>query len=201
MTIAQWLGQGLCNSTAAFAIVLSLVCAPGALAQANTIDPEQEVDHFKPFGQWEVMCDLKKSTGEKRCYVRLVDVYSPRPDFKAAFVFITATRGNDGKPVLKFDFSLERGFTWSPQPMSIAHADGRKTGLPMVQCGRPACPVEGADANGLASSLAANSRRGADLVLSFRERDGRARELTWAIDAFDQALADFAVARSTRGLP
>ena len=189
------------NAVQTLAIVLLLAGAPSALAQSSQIDPDQEVDHFKAFDPWEVMCDFKKASGEKRCYIRLVEVYSPRPDFKAAFVFVTAERGADGKPVLKFDFSIERGFSWSPQPLTLLHSGGRKTGLPMVKCARHACAVTGAEAAALADALAANSRKGAELALSFREKDGKARELFWSIEAFDQALRDFAVARRTRGLP
>jgi hypothetical protein len=202
--------------------VLALLALPTpALGQSGAIDPEQDVDHFRAFGRWEVLCDVKRTTGEKRCYIRVVDVYSPRPDFKAAFVFVTAHKAEAGKPkpapgaparslpekteepraALRFEFSIEPGFAWAARPLSIAVPKRPKAGLPMVRCGQPSCAVRDDDAAALADTLAANAREGVDLVLSFREKDDALRDLAWPLAGFKEAMADFAAARSQRGLP
>jgi invasion protein IalB len=186
---------------AALALMLLTQPAARAPAQDRSIDPQQAVDHFKVFGPWEVMCDARPGGRDRRCYIRLVDVYAPRPDLKAAMMFITAEPGSKGKAAYRFSMAIEPGNAWAQRPLGLALPGRPAAGLPMVRCTLPACVVAGDDADALADTLAANSRPDVSLILTFRERDGTPRSLSWPLAELKGALADFAAARQARDLP
>lgn len=150
-----------------------------------------KITHQKAFGLWDAMCDERK-TGEKteeRCYLRYVDVFSPRPNFAAQFAFIT--------PDNRVEFGIERGTAF------------RKDGFRLELQGQPiwafrndpclfggTCAFFGPEAVELTDTMAA-----ADLfVFDFVDRHGTPRALEWDMTRFGEAMADMKAEAKKRGL-
>ncbi|MFZ1727794.1 MAG: hypothetical protein WAU13_14185, partial [Albidovulum sp.] len=75
------------------ALLLYILAQP-ALAQdaeGNNTPGDWRVTHTAHFGLWDSVCDERGPAEalQKRCYIRYVDVFSPRPDFAAHFAFVT----------------------------------------------------------------------------------------------------------------
>lgn len=164
-------------------------------AQNTTNDWKWAVDHFKTFGIWESACDHRDIGAglEKRCYVRVVEVYAPRPDFGAAFVFVTRT-SQDG---LRFEFSFERGTEFEPGGFAVMHDGTSSFDYATARCeGGTKCVVSGDEAGRLAAALT----RDASIRLAFADRSGRDWELGWPAAGFTDALADLTMESARRGL-
>ena len=96
----------------AFALALALP-ATAQDRQGNDTPGDWIVDHTKHFGLWDSMCD-HRMTGEEReqrCYIRYVDVFSPRPKFGAVFLFVT--------PGPEVQIGLEPGTVFPPNGIRI----------------------------------------------------------------------------------
>lgn len=90
------------------ALCLALTALPAdAQDRAGNDTPgDWVVTHQKSFGLWDSVCDERAEDGamHRRCYIRYVDVFSPRPAFAAHFVFVTP----DGDGV-RIEFGSEPG--------------------------------------------------------------------------------------------
>ena len=73
-------------------------------ADGNDTAGNWRVTYTATHGIWSTICDERGNTPdlEQRCYIRWVDVFSPRPKFAAQFLFVTQTP--DGPEV---DFGME----------------------------------------------------------------------------------------------
>lgn len=184
------------NLFAALMMIANLAVTT-AWAQNTPDDWKWVVDHFKTFGIWEVACDhreLDKSRGEeKRCYLRVVDVYAPRPDFGAAFLFVTRTSGEG----LRFDFGFEKGTEFEAGGFAVIQDNTNTFGFEPARCEAGArCLIQGNEAERFAVSLSDD----AHLRLAFLDRLGRDWERTWTGQGFAEALADLTRESEKRGL-
>jgi hypothetical protein len=152
------------------------------------------VVHTEAFGLWESLCDEREEpTGlHQRCYIRHVDVFSPQPEFGALFVFV-----HREDEEIMVDFGIEPGTFFDPNGFRIENGDAVswRTRRPGCLSGI-SCTFTGDDAAELLTAMAG----GGDFRLGFRDRHGVAQDLTWPLEGFDAALADFDAESGKRGL-
>ena len=179
------------------AFLLSLLAALPGFAQdleGNDTPGNWRVRHSESFGIWNSMCDEREEDGalRQRCYIRYVDVFSPRPDFAAQFLFVVVEDGETS-----VDFGLEPGTLFSPNGFRID-----KSGETAWRTRRPgcltglSCRFEGDAASDLLSAMT----QGGDMRFVFIDRHGKAQDLTWPLAGFDAAMADFRSQSQTRKL-
>ena len=175
--------------------LLLLLLLPSALAaqdrEGNDTPGDWIVDHYKPFGLWDSICDHRQTGGmtEQRCYIRYVEVFSPRPKFAAQFLFVT--------PGPAVEIGLERGTRFAENGIRIEDASGTLWQTNLAACRLALdCTFEGADAETLLSAMA----KGTTFAFDFTDRHGTPRELRWDLLPFAQALADFRTEAKARGL-
>lgn len=152
---------------------------------------EWVVDHQRAFGLWDSFCDHRLTNGarEERCYLRYVDVFSPRPNFAAQFLFVT--------PGPKVEFGMERGTLFRMGGFRIER-DGQTTwsaAKPSCLGGR-ACIYDGKPATWLLGHMTA----GGAFIFDFTDRHGQPQALRWDLAPFADALADFQNEATKRGL-
>jgi invasion protein IalB len=178
------------------ALVLSRVLAAAPAHAQNTADDwKWVVDHFKVFGLWESACDHRDigNGEERRCYVRVVDVYAPRPDFGAAFVFISRTAVEG----LRFEFTFERGTEFEPGGFAIMQNGVPAFDYAPARCeAGTRCLITGEEAKSFAASLTPD----ASLRLAFTDKSGRHWERMWSGHGFAEALDDLGRQSARRGL-
>ncbi len=181
-----------------FIIAACFMAALPTLAFAQTENTVEDwswtVDHHEQSGQWISACDHRDDKGTKieRCYMSLVEVYAPRPQFGAAFVFVTPqTAGN-----LKFEFRFERGTLFKQDGFQIVRDQAPVWTYDTTLCPDLKCFIEGEEAGKLANML---SGPGA-LQISFKDRYRRDFDLVWQNAGFAEMLADFRKAVAERGL-
>ncbi len=152
---------------------------------------EWKITHHKPFGLWDSMCD-ERQTGdvtEERCYLRYVDVFSPRPNFAAMFAFIT--------PDNRVEFGIEKGTTFSESGFRL-----EKDGAAIWAFGKDRCLSGGTCSftGDAATALKAQMRAADRFVFDFVDRHGQARVLEWDMTRFSDALAVTDEQAHARGL-
>lgn len=173
------------------AVAISL-CAGAAFAENSVEDWSWAVDHFERFGIWESVCDHRDEEGEtlRRCYIAHVDVFSPRPRFAAAFVFVTPHADNG----LRFEFRFEPGTLFEPDGFTVRR-DGRIAWkFDPARCPDLKCIVSGSEARVLADAM----RKGGELRFALTDRFDRSWELSWDTDGFSQAVNDMTAAAAAR---
>lgn len=150
------------------------------------------VTHQQAFGLWDSFCDERTEDAGlvQRCYLRYVEGYSARPNFGAAFVFVTPDGLNVG---------MERGSRFGPDGLRIEDAAGepiwaeaRVRCLALMFCDQPP---------GMAQETLAVMAAGAALHLEFTDPTGVERDLEWDLTRFAEALADWRAQSEARGLP
>lgn len=162
--------------------------------EGNDTASDWVVSHSKYHGIWETICDERASEreGTKRCYIRVVDVFSARPKFGAIFFFLTIDDAG-----YELEFGLEPGTLFDPNGFRIedwAHVTwqtqrpGCLTGITCVFAGEAAAPL-----------LDALEAPGA-LILDFVDRHGQKQMLEWSNRGFEAALEDFHTQRQLRHL-
>lgn len=177
------------------AAFLACLCLPAAAQQENTVeDWSWTVDHYEQKGMWISACDHRDDNGKKleRCYLSVVDVYSPRPLFGAAFVFLTPPTPE----TLKFEFRFERGVGFEDGGFAIRRDGQAVWTYDTERCPDLKCLFEGEEAAALAATL---SQPG-ELRLAFTDKFFRSFERIWPNEGFAEMLADFRAAKAERGL-
>lgn len=175
-------------------IFCCVLMASGAAAQdrsgADTAG-EWVVTHQTRIGGWDSMCD-ERTTGdtlEQRCYVRYVDVYAPRPNFGALFLFVTA----DG-----VEFGMERGIRFGVTGPRITRGGKDVWQENRFGCRRGwTCKLGPADAQAFLD-IAADSDA---LAFTFTDRDDRPQDLNWDLSEFAEVLSDWRAQSQARDLP
>lgn len=164
-----------------------------ASAQNTADDWKWVVDFSARHDGWDTACDQHKESKDRRCYVRYVDVYAPRPQFGAAFAFVQW--GEDGQPFIEFSF--ERGVRFTGNRFTVTEGGNAVWTYDTAQCAGTRCLLEGAAADALFDELTPGRQ------LEFRLVDGYGRAWTrqWPVDEFAPALADFREQSAERGLP
>lgn len=176
-------------------LLLCLLFAPHGLAaqdrDGNDTPGDWVVDHYKPFGLWDSICDHRVTDGarKERCYIRYVEVFSPRPDFAAQFVFVT--------PGPEIEIGLERGTLFPKGGLRIEDMGGILWSTDRILCRTGlSCTFRGAEAEILLDAMS----DGTAFAFDFRDRHGVTRSLRWDLTAFAGARADFTREAAARGL-
>ena len=149
------------------------------------------VDHYKPFGLWDTICDHRITDGarEERCYIRYVEVFSPRPNFAAQFIFVT--------PGPEIEIGLERGTLFPKGGMRIEDMGGVLWKSDHILCRTGlSCTFRGEDAKVLLNAMS----DGTVFAFDFRDRHGAAQSLRWDLTRFAEAVEDFERQVATRKL-
>lgn len=149
--------------------------------------------HFTSFGLWDSVCDerVENTVLKQRCYLRYVEVYSPRPNFLATFAFIFT---EDGQSVIEMGF--EKRTRYNKDGFRV-EKDGKTIWALDDAClTTSSCRLTGARAQSLLSELS----RGDMLIQDFRDRTQQDRVLTWDLSQFAEALADYRMAAADRAL-
>ncbi len=148
-------------------------------------------------GWWDVACDTAMDGSDRRCYVQYVDIYSPRPNFRAAMVEVIYRPAADGsgEPVITFD--IEPDLSFRDAELSVSRPDGSYHRLTTGTCSGPKCSVSGIPA----TDMLAEWRRGQRLILTIREKDGNMLRRSWPLENINAILDDFADQRAARKLP
>ncbi|MFY0597432.1 MAG: hypothetical protein JXQ85_13455 [Cognatishimia sp.] len=176
---------------------LAMALATSATAQdleGNDTASNWKVTHFEQFGIYLSSCDERREAGalKQRCYLRYVDVFSPRPEFAAQFFFVV--NGEEGREV---DFGLETGTLFGPNGFRIEGTDGDIWKTRRVGCLTGlSCTFDGEDADELLQAM----QDGTGFRFTFRDRNGNPQDLTWPLAGFADAMADFAEQSEIRGL-
>ncbi|MCR9135264.1 MAG: hypothetical protein NXI27_04665 [Alphaproteobacteria bacterium] len=183
--MAPWL-------TALFICALSITAAAQDRAGRDT-PSDWRVKHYVPFGLWDSVCD-ERPEGDvirQRCYLRYVEVYSPRPNFLATFVFVYP---EDGQSVVEIGF--ERGTRYADEGFKVMR-NGQVVWTLGDTCLRSSpCRLN----NGEAQSLLDHFADGDTLVQDFRDRHGKPWRLEWDLSRLGEALQDYQLASTQRAL-
>jgi len=177
--------------------LLLILIASAAMAQdeaGNDTPGDWVVTHHQPFGLWDSMCDERTGSDglTRRCYVRYVDVFSPRPKFAALFAFITPAMPH---PVI--EIGIEQGTVFKPDGLRV-----EQDGTAIWTLGhRPClfggtCRFEGDEAATLIAALTS----GTHLVFDFIDRHGTARTRLWSLADMPALLADMTHQAALRNL-
>ncbi|MCB2135968.1 MAG: hypothetical protein KDE08_08495 [Rhodobacteraceae bacterium] len=181
--------------SALFAICL--FAALPAIAQdraGNNTPGDWVVTHQKHFGLWDSVCDERAEADAmtRRCYIRYVDVFSPRPDFAAHFLFVTPEA--DG---VRIEYGSEPGTRFARGGNRI-----ESDGAVVWSTDRAACLTGGSCvfAGVEAADLYARLKQGGAWRFDFADRHGHIRSLDWNLAPFAEAAADFEAEAAARGL-
>ncbi len=176
---------------------LALFCANAVAAQdvdGTDTASNWRATHFETFGIYLSSCDerMEGDALKQRCYLRYVDVFSPQPNFAAQFFFVVNT--DDGPEV---DFGLEPGTLFSPNGFRIEDMGGDIWKTRRIGCLTGlSCTFSGEDAAILLQAM----QDGTAFRFTFRDRHGKAQDLTWPLLGFAEAMADFKAQSAKRGL-
>lgn len=149
--------------------------------------------HYVSFGLWDSVCDERMEAGKlrQRCYLRYVEVFSPRPVFMASFVF-AYTQDKQTQIELGFERGVrysENGFRVERQGEIIWSAeDGCLDASP--------CALSSVAAQDMLTHMA----NGDVLVQEFVDRSGETRLLEWDLSSFSDALTDYSREAAARNL-
>ncbi|EEE38110.1 hypothetical protein RKLH11_1951 [Rhodobacteraceae bacterium KLH11] len=162
--------------------------------QGNDTASNWRVTHYETFGVWNSICDEREEYGalKQRCYIRRAEVFSLRPKFAAQFVFITPAA--DG---VEIEFGIEPGTLFWPTGFRIDQGDDAiwRTRRPGCLTGL-SCTFEGAGAQDIIAAML----EGDTYRFVFRDRHGQSQDLTWPLQGFDAAWADFRQQAQARNL-
>lgn len=175
----------------ALLLTLTLPLTAPAQDRAGRNTPgEWVVTQYTPHGLWDMICDQRDA--EQRCYLRYVEVFSPRPNFAAQFIFVTAEAGG-----YRVEFGVEAGTSFNPGGFRI-----EQNGAVLWSNRRPTC-LRGADcfyAGGDADFLLSDMIAGDAFVFDFTDRHGTPRVLRWDLTRFGAAFNEFQSELAARGL-
>jgi len=196
MTLPNWPRLAIAAHFVAIILATQAIAFP---IHAQSLSGENRPSNWRvtfqeQFGLYSTFCDEREASGtlEKRCYIRYVDVFSPRPDFGAIFFFITPQ--GSGNHV---DFGLEPGTTFERNGFRI-----ERDGMPLwvndrVSCHFGfACAFEGDEG----ASLIALMREEGSFMFEFTDRNGAPQQLNWPLTGFDEAYSTYMRERAARGL-
>lgn len=181
-------------ASAALCLLLSGLPAAAQDRAGNNTPGDWVVTHQKPFGGWDSVCDERTEDGtlRQRCYLRQVDVFSPRPDFAAHFVFVTPEAEG-----VRVEYGSERGTRFLPGGHRIERDGAAQwTATPAGCLTGGTCVFEGAEAAALYATL----RAGGAWRFDFADRYGKMQSRSWDLGPFDAAAADFEAEAAARGL-
>ncbi|WP_371171551.1 hypothetical protein [Aliiroseovarius sp. 2305UL8-7] len=175
--------------------VLIAVPAVAQDAEGNDRPSNWRVTYQETREGWDTVCDERGEGPDfiQRCYLRRVDVFSPRPEFAAQFLFVTASE--NGASV---EFGIEPGTLFVPGNFRILR-DGASvwsslhpgclTGL--------SCTYSGQDAVDLLAEMETSD----SFAFDFRDRHGKQQSLRWPLARVGEGLNDLQDQLRARNLP
>lgn len=151
----------------------------------------EAVDFFESHGNWEALCDqLPDNPQSARCYLRLIDVYSPRPDFGAYVGFITLDDDNDQE----FELSLEPGATLTGKGFNL-NVNGNETWmLDQSLCKENQCNIGGVDLGRMVNA----AQTAQSFEVSFIDKSGKQWQRNLSSSDFTKAYNAFLSASKSR---
>ncbi|MEM8977091.1 MAG: hypothetical protein AAGD43_33995 [Pseudomonadota bacterium] len=182
----------------AFAAVLSLASGGYAPLVANKL-PGRLLTYHKVFDVWwDVACDTAPDGTDARCYAQYVDVYSPRPNLRAAIVDFLYRRGSDGQPEPIITFNIEPGLSYARDAeMLVVHNDGTTKPIDASACPTAKCVFTGQVGREMLDEWAGAKT----LILLIREKSGKTVERRWPLGNMAEMISIIAEQRKKRGLP
>lgn len=190
-------------------VLLALITAGGALTfwptppetvgRTAVKEPEtagmiggEVVDFFENHGNWETLCDnLPGDPTSKRCYIRLVDVYSQRPAFGAYIGFVTLA--DDGRPV--FELAFEKDCLPSGDVFAVVREDETVWRISPKDCEGNLCRLD-ADAFAAMREAAKNAT---DFRVTFTDGAGRLWRRELSGEGFRRAYMTFETVAGDHG--
>lgn len=195
--------QGECDQFGMKPLLLIASLALGALPLAaqdragNDTAGEWRITHHTPYGLWDVMCDARETgdTKEERCYIRHVEVFSPRPNFAAQYLFITPA-----ETAPKIEVGIERRTRFADNGFRIEKSGEEVWSLGDLPC-KPAgkCNFEGAVSVGLIEAMLGAGGQSV-FAFDFTDRHGVERALRWDLSNFDAIYENFVSEATKRAL-
>lgn len=159
---------------------------------------ERQTSFFKNYdGWWDLVCDAALDGSDEHCYLQYVDVYSPRPDFRAAMVELTYSEDEAGNSEPHLLFNIEGDLSFRQARMAVRRADQVEVPLPLTGCNGAACSIKGE----AASTFLAEWQQGESLTIELIERDDQPKLLSWPLGNMPVILAGLAEQRKARNLP
>lgn len=149
--------------------------------------------HYVSFGLWDSVCDERMEEGalRQRCYLRYVEVFSPRPLFMASFVFAYT---QDEQTQIELGF--ETGVRYSKKGFRVEHS-GDVIWTAEDECLEASpCELGGVAAQDMLTHMA----KGDVLVQQFIDRSGQMRVLEWDLSKFADAVSDYRREAAARNL-
>lgn len=183
-------------TVAVAALLLATALPSGAQDRdGNNTPGDWVVTHQKPFGLWDSVCD-ERPEGDGmhlRCYLRYVDVFSPRPAFAAHFVFVTPEP--DG--AVRIEYGSERGSRFVQGGNRIERDGVAQWTATRAAClTGDTCVFTGQEAAAIYDTL----KSGGAWRFDFADRHGKIQALAWDLAPFAAAAADFEAQSTARGL-
>lgn len=173
-----------------------LFLSPTAFAQdrsGNDTASDWIAKHYVSYGLWDSVCDerMENDALKQRCYLRYVEVYSPRPIFLATFAFIFT---ENGQSVVEMGFEKltrysENGFRVQKDGETIWKFED-------ICLNSSKCRLTGERAQTFLSELS----KGDTLIQEFTDRTRQDRVLSWDLSQFSEAAADYRAAAAERSL-
>lgn len=147
--------------------------------------------HYESFGLWDSVCDERMEVNQlkQRCYLRYVEVYSPRPNFLATFAFFFT---ENGQTIVELGFEKRTRFN---ENGFRVEKDGQNIWAFNHTClNTTKCRLTGDEAQNFMAQLSA----GDTLVQEFRDRTWKNHVLSWDLTLFAKAAANYQTAASKR---
>ena len=148
-------------------------------------------------GWWDVACDSQSDGSDGRCYVQYVDVYSDRPDFRAAMVHLVYEGEEAGKGTPVLTFNLEGDLDFSAVAMRVETSGQEDLALTLPGCSSSPCIVR----DGAAQQMVSAWRDGETLSITLPETGDRPKEIRWPLQNMATILDDLAAQRAQRSYP
>ncbi|MEM7438203.1 MAG: hypothetical protein AAF393_01295 [Pseudomonadota bacterium] len=181
-----------------FSFMLLALPAMAQDREGNNTPGEWRVDHFESFGLWDSACDWRDTDGvrEERCYVRYVEVYSPRPQFGALFAFIVPDAAG-----YRLSLGVEDGTQFDEGGFRIEHGGAVVWTFSGDLClfGGECVWTGGRDAE-VFQALVPQEGTKAALVLAFADSYDQRFELRWDLSQMGEAFEDMDREAEKRGL-
>ena len=164
---------------------------------AQKLKPLDIAYHKTYDGWWDVACDSEMDGANGRCYVQYVDVYSQRPDFRAAMLQLVFFKDTSGKSQPRLSFILERDLDTEAVRLDVKKGDAMVERFKLSGCSGSDCVIEGEAAARMLEAF----RTGDQLAITLPETGERPKTLSWPLHNAGALLDDFAAQRAARGYP
>lgn len=182
------------------AIAAALSLASGGYTPLSATKlPGRLITYHKVFDTWwDVACDTAPDGSDARCYAQYVDVYSPRPNLRAAIVDFLYRKGSDGHPEPIITFNIEPDLSYARHAeMTVMGRDGTMSAIDASGCPTAKCVFTGA----LGRKMLDEWSKAETLILLIKEKSGHTVERRWPLGNLAEMVRIITEQRKKRGLP